>query len=87
MTGTHRPDTRRVGSRCRVDCSCGWRGPLVSTFGEASIVAIWPLRCHVFVTVSWLSVGTVSSGASPWSRAVTPLVQGVRHERRWLSEK
>lgn len=30
----HRPVTIRTQSRCRVDCSCGWRGPLVSMFGE-----------------------------------------------------
>lgn len=31
----HRPDPHRVSSRCRIDCTCGWRGPLVSTYGEA----------------------------------------------------
>ena len=31
---SHRPDARREQSRCRVNCSCGWRGPLVPTFGE-----------------------------------------------------
>lgn len=30
----HRPDPKRAGARCRVDCSCGWRGPSVAMFGE-----------------------------------------------------
>lgn len=30
----HKPNTKRVQSRCRVDCTCGWRGEIVSTFGE-----------------------------------------------------
>ena len=30
----HKPEPLRVQSRCRVDCSCGWRGPVVSMFGE-----------------------------------------------------
>lgn len=33
----HRPDPVRTQSRCRVNCSCGWRGPLVSMFGEGHI--------------------------------------------------
>ena len=31
---THRPEPLRAQSRCRVDCTCGWRGPLVAMFGE-----------------------------------------------------
>lgn len=30
----HRPVTQRVQSRCRVDCACGWRGQVVSTWAE-----------------------------------------------------
>ena len=31
---THKPDAHRQGPRWRVDCSCGWRGPLVSLPGH-----------------------------------------------------
>lgn len=30
----HKPDAKRVGSHCRVDCTCGWKGPQVSMFGH-----------------------------------------------------
>lgn len=30
----HKPDAKRVGSHCRVDCSCGWRGPTVPMFAH-----------------------------------------------------
>ena len=31
---SHKPDPKRVGSHCRVDCSCGWKGPKVPMFGQ-----------------------------------------------------
>lgn len=34
VVSTHKPLPLRVQSRCRVDCLCGWRGPLVPTFGD-----------------------------------------------------
>ena len=30
----HKPNPIRTQARCRVDCSCGWRGPLVSLPGH-----------------------------------------------------
>lgn len=30
----HKPDPKRVGSHCRVDCFCGWKGPKVPMFGQ-----------------------------------------------------
>lgn len=32
----HRPDARQVSGRWRVDCSCGWRGPVVSLPGHGT---------------------------------------------------
>lgn len=32
----HKPDPKRVGSHCRVDCSCGWQGPRVPLFGQGT---------------------------------------------------
>lgn len=33
-TVTHRPAPLRVGASCRVDCTCGWRGPTVPLYGD-----------------------------------------------------
>lgn len=32
----HRPDPRQVSGRWRVDCSCGWRGPVVPLPGHGT---------------------------------------------------
>lgn len=33
----HRPVPVRVQAHCRVDCSCGWRGPKVPMFGQGHL--------------------------------------------------
>jgi hypothetical protein len=33
-TPEHKPDPKRINSHCRVDCSCGWKGPQVPMFGH-----------------------------------------------------
>jgi hypothetical protein len=47
----HRPDPKQVSGRWRVDCSCGWRGPVVPLPGHGT--APWTEHFTRRVTVGW----------------------------------
>ena len=44
---SHKPEPKRVGSHVRVDCSCGWRGPVVALFGHGH--APWAEHYKTFI--------------------------------------